>query len=50
MVAFAVVFGAFVLATLTLVVLTLRWAIRRDRLGREAYEAARGEEGRGGEA
>ncbi len=48
MVAFAIVFGIFVLATIALAVVTLRWAIRRDKVNREAYDAARGEEGTGG--
>lgn len=50
MVAFAVVFAIFIAATLTLAVVTLRWAIRRDRVNREAFEARRAEEGPGGEA
>jgi len=31
---FVVVFSVFIAATLVLIVLTLRWAIRRDRQGR----------------
>ena len=33
-VAFAVIFGIFVVALLALVVIVLTWAIRRDRQGR----------------
>jgi hypothetical protein len=33
-VAFALVFGLFVLATVVLIVFTVRWAIQRDRLKR----------------
>jgi hypothetical protein len=33
-IAFVVVFGAFVVALVALIVITLRWAIRRDRQGR----------------
>jgi hypothetical protein len=33
-VAFALVFGLFVAATVVLIVLTVRWAIQRDRLKR----------------
>jgi hypothetical protein len=36
-VAFGVVFGAFVVAFVVLVVITLRWAIRRDRAGRAEW-------------
>jgi len=35
--AFFVVFGAFVVAFAVLAVITLRWAIRRDRQGREDW-------------
>jgi hypothetical protein len=35
--AFAVVFGIFVVAMLTMIVIVLRWAIRRDRTGRAAW-------------
>jgi membrane protein implicated in regulation of membrane protease activity len=38
-VAFGVVFGLFVLAVVVLAVLTIRWAVRRDRPGREAWKA-----------
>jgi len=37
-VAFFVVFGAFVVAFVVLSVITLRWAIRRDRAGRAAWQ------------
>ena len=36
-VAFGVIFGIFVVALLTLVVIVLSWAIRRDRSGRAAW-------------
>lgn len=36
-VAFAVVFGVFVVAILALVVIVLTWAFRRDRQGRAAW-------------
>jgi hypothetical protein len=36
-VAFGVVFGAFVVAFVVLTVITLRWAVRRDRLGRAEW-------------
>ena len=36
-VAFAVVFGVFVLAFAALAVITIAWAVRRDRPGREAW-------------
>jgi hypothetical protein len=35
--AFAVVFGIFIVAMLTMIVIVLRWAIRRDRSGRAAW-------------
>jgi hypothetical protein len=35
--AFAVVFGIFVVAMLAMIVIVLRWAIRRDRAGRSAW-------------
>lgn len=38
-VAFGVVFGVFVLAILVLAVLAIRWGVRRDRPGREAWKA-----------
>jgi len=36
-IAFGVVFGAFVIALVALIVITLRWAIRRDRVGRAEW-------------
>jgi hypothetical protein len=36
-VAFAITFGLFVIALATLIVIVLRWAIRRDRTGRVAW-------------
>jgi hypothetical protein len=35
--AFAVVFGIFVVALLTMIVIVLTWAFRRDRDGRAAW-------------
>jgi len=40
-VAFAVVFGVFVVAVVVLAVITLTWAVRRDRAGRRAWLARR---------
>jgi hypothetical protein len=34
---FAIIFGVFVLALLTLIVIVLTWAVRRDRAGRAAW-------------
>ena len=36
-VAFAVIFGIFVVALLTLMVIVVTWAVRRDRQGRAAW-------------
>jgi uncharacterized protein YqgC (DUF456 family) len=36
-VAFGIVFGLFVLATLVLAVVAIRWGVRRDRPGRQAW-------------
>jgi hypothetical protein len=36
-VAFGIVFGIFVLATLVLAVVAIRWGVRRDRPGRQAW-------------
>jgi hypothetical protein len=36
-VAFAVVFGIFIVALVTMIVIVLVWAIRRDRSGRIAW-------------
>jgi hypothetical protein len=36
-VAFAVVFGIFVVALLTMIVIVITWALRRDREGRAAW-------------
>jgi hypothetical protein len=36
-VAFAVVFGIFIVALLALIVTVLTWALRRDRRGRAAW-------------
>ena len=35
--AFAVVFGIFIVAMLTMIVIVIRWSIRRDRQGRVAW-------------
>jgi len=35
--AFAITFGVFVVALVALIVIVLRWAIRRDRTGRVAW-------------
>jgi hypothetical protein len=40
-VAFGIVFGLFVLAVLVLAVVTIRWGIRRDRPGRQAWRQSR---------
>jgi hypothetical protein len=37
-VAFGVIFGIFLVALLVLIVIVLRWAIRRDRQGRELWK------------
>ncbi|MGH8995925.1 MAG: hypothetical protein ACRDYB_07860 [Acidimicrobiales bacterium] len=37
--AFGVVFGVFALALLVLAVVAIRWGVRRDRPGREAWKA-----------
>jgi hypothetical protein len=34
---FVAVFSVFIVATLVLIVLTIRWAIKRDRVGRAAW-------------
>jgi hypothetical protein len=36
---FIAVFSVFIAATLVLIVLTLRWAIRRDREGRAEWRS-----------
>ncbi|MGH9093496.1 MAG: hypothetical protein ACRDZR_19250, partial [Acidimicrobiales bacterium] len=45
--AFFVVFGAFAAALVVLSVITMRWAVRRDRAGRAAWLARRGRAGPG---
>jgi len=37
--AFAVIFGIFLVSLVVLIVVTLTWAIRRDRAGRAAWTA-----------
>jgi len=37
-VAFGVIFGIFVVALLALIVIVLRWAVRRDRQGRDQWK------------
>jgi len=44
-VVFAVVFGVFVVALLVLCVITLTWAVRRDRAGRAAWVRRRTQAG-----
>jgi membrane protein implicated in regulation of membrane protease activity len=44
-VAFGIVFGLFVLALLVLAVVTIRWGVRRDRPGRQAWRQSRIEAG-----
>lgn len=39
--AFGVVFGVFVLALAVLAVVAVRWGVRRDRAGREAWRQRR---------
>ena len=46
-VAFFVVFGAFAAAVVVLSVITMRWAVRRDRAGRAEWLARRGRTGAG---
>lgn len=41
--AFFVIFGVFVVAFVVLAFITVRWAIRRDRTGRQAWEEQRRE-------
>jgi hypothetical protein len=36
-VAFAVLFGIFIVALLTMIVIVIRWSVRRDRQGRVAW-------------
>jgi membrane protein implicated in regulation of membrane protease activity len=45
--AFYAVFGVFLVAFLVLVVITLRWAVRRDRAGRAEWLRRREESGTG---
>jgi hypothetical protein len=40
-VAFGVVFGVFIAASVVLVVVVITWAVRRDRAGREAWHRRR---------
>jgi hypothetical protein len=46
--AFIVVFGAFVLAFVVLAFITLRWAVRRDRTGRDQWLRRQAEQGAAG--
>jgi uncharacterized membrane protein len=48
-VAFAVIFGIFVVALVVLIVITLTWAIRRDRVGRAAWRQRQAERYAAGE-
>ena len=43
---FGIVFAVFMVALAVLVVITLRWAIRRDRRGRAEWEHRRAASGR----
>ncbi len=45
-VTFAIVFAVFLAALVVLVVITLRWAVRRDRRGRAEWERRHRESGR----
>ncbi len=47
-VAFSAVFGVFVTALVVLAVVTVRWAVRRDRAGRADWVRRRGASGHGG--
>jgi len=38
LVAFFVIFGIFVVAVVTLAVLTIKWALARDKPGRDAWK------------
>jgi hypothetical protein len=40
---FAIIFGIFVVALIALIVITLMWAIRRDRSGRAAWRRRQAE-------
>lgn len=46
---FAIIFGIFVVALVTLIVITLMWAIRRDRAGRVAWRQRQQDRAAGGE-
>jgi hypothetical protein len=46
---FAILFGIFVIALIVMIVITLMWAIRRDRGGRAAWRQRQVERGLGGE-
>ncbi|HUZ08610.1 MAG TPA: hypothetical protein VMU76_00360 [Acidimicrobiales bacterium] len=46
-VAFGIVFGVFVVAIAVLAVVTVTWAVRRDRPGREAWRRRMSESGEG---
>lgn len=48
--AFYAVFGVFVAAFVVLVVVTLRWAVRRDRVGRAEWVRRQQDAGRAGTA
>jgi ABC-type branched-subunit amino acid transport system permease subunit len=49
-VAFGVIFGIFVVALVVLIVITLMWALRRDRIGRAAWRHRQAERAAGGES
>jgi hypothetical protein len=48
-VAFAIIFGIFLLALITMIVITLIWAVRRDRPGRAAWRQRQVERAAGAE-
>jgi hypothetical protein len=49
-VAFAVIFGIFVVALVVLIVITLTWALRRDRIGRAQWRQRQAERSAAGES
>jgi hypothetical protein len=40
---FAIIFGIFIVALLTLIVITIMWAVRRDRSGRASWRQRQAE-------
>jgi hypothetical protein len=41
---FAIIFGIFIVALITLIVITIMWAVRRDRPGRAAWRQRQAEQ------